>query len=143
MTKATASKRPAGTAAALAGSMLLVLALAACSSKPTGGGSTPTGGATASSPAGAPAAATVEVNPDPATIGVFAPATVSVKVGDTVKWAFKDANPHTVTADDNSFTSPASGLANGQSFSHTFTSAGSFPYHCAIHPQMKATVIVQ
>ncbi|MEA2511515.1 MAG: hypothetical protein QOJ59_1002, partial [Thermomicrobiales bacterium] len=27
-------------------------------------------------------------------------------------------------------------------FSHTFTSAGTFSYHCDYHPNMKATIIV-
>ena len=34
-------------------------------------------------------------------------------------------------------------IAPGASFSKTFTSAGSFPYHCTIHPGMVGTVTVQ
>jgi plastocyanin len=34
-------------------------------------------------------------------------------------------------------------LAQDASFVRTFPSAGTFPYHCAIHPSMKATVIVE
>src|SRR5207248_6729988 len=33
-------------------------------------------------------------------------------------------------------------LATKKSFSHTFSKAGTFPYHGAIHPLMKASVVV-
>lgn len=132
-------KRSIGRVAAVAGSFLLVIGLAACGAKTTATGSSAT---PPSSSAPVPAA-TVDVLPDPATIGAFTPATVTISVGQTVEWVFKDANPHTVTADDMSFSSVASGLANGQTYSHTFTKAGTYPYHCAIHPQMHGTVIVK
>jgi plastocyanin len=71
----------------------------------------------------------------------FAPAMITVKVGDSVTWTNKDSTTHTVTADDKSF---ASGdLANGATFSFTFAKAGTFPYHCSIHPSMTGTVVVQ
>ena len=52
---------------------------------------------------------------------------------------------HTVTSDDGK--SFDSGIANpiaasGGIYSFTFTKAGSFPYHCQIHPFMKATIKV-
>ncbi len=70
----------------------------------------------------------------------FDPVTVNVKVGQTVTWTNQDNTPHTVTADDKSFASKP--LSTGESFSQTFTTAGTFAYHCSIHPNMKATVIV-
>jgi plastocyanin len=130
-------KRSIGRVAAVAGSFLLVVGLAACGANTTGSSAPP---ASSAAPA---AAAVVDVLPDPATIGAFTPATVTISVGQTVEWVFKDANPHTATADDMSFSSVASGLANGQTYSHTFTKAGTYPYHCAIHPQMHGTVIVK
>jgi plastocyanin len=51
-----------------------------------------------------------------------------------------DAATHTWTADDGSWDSGS--LANGASSTHTFGSAGTFAYHCAIHPSMKGTVVV-
>ena len=48
---------------------------------------------------------------------------------------------HTVTADDGSFDSKS--LASNATFSQTFAKAGTFAYHCAIHPGMKGTVTVQ
>ena len=34
-------------------------------------------------------------------------------------------------------------LANGKTYSFTFTTPGTYAYHCAIHTYMKATIIVQ
>ncbi len=70
----------------------------------------------------------------------FDPATITVKAGQTVVWTNEDVTPHTVVADDNSFQSPS--IAKGQTFTHTFTTAGTFSYHCSIHPKMKAQVVV-
>jgi plastocyanin len=61
----------------------------------------------------------------------FAPKTIVVSVGDTITWKNDGAFTHTVTADDSSFDSGS--LFSGAQFSHTFTSAGAFPYHCQIH----------
>jgi plastocyanin len=71
----------------------------------------------------------------------FSPTSITAKVGDKVTWTNNDSTTHTVTADDNSFSS--GDLAPGASFSFTFTKAGTFPYHCSIHSSMKATVVVQ
>jgi plastocyanin len=34
-------------------------------------------------------------------------------------------------------------LAAGATFSQTFTTAGTFPYHCNIHSNMHGTITVQ
>lgn len=77
------------------------------------------------------------------TIGGFAfgPASVTVSVGDTVTWTNNDPQTHTATADDASW--DAGNIAGGGGTkSVTFTTAGTFPYHCAIHPAMTGTVTV-
>jgi plastocyanin len=71
----------------------------------------------------------------------FDPVTITIKVGETVTWTNQDNVVHTVAADDNSWTSD--NLGKGASFSHTFNTAGTFTYHCGVHPNMKGTVIVQ
>jgi len=71
----------------------------------------------------------------------FGSGTVTVPVDTTVTWVNRDDDAHTVTADDGSFTSP--GLDRGKQFSHQFTSPGMYPYHCALHPHMKAWIIVK
>ncbi len=61
----------------------------------------------------------------------FDPATVTVNAGDTVVWTNNGAVAHTVTASDGSWDS--GNLSPGQSFSHTFNSAGTVAYYCAFH----------
>jgi plastocyanin len=70
----------------------------------------------------------------------FGPASASVHVGDTITWTNQDIAPHTATANDGSF--DTGNLDQGKSGSHTFTTAGTFPYICKIHPSMKGTVVV-
>jgi plastocyanin len=71
----------------------------------------------------------------------FGPATLTVKVGDTVTWVNKDVAGHSATADDGSFDTGV--MSQGESGSHTFTQAGTYEYHCTPHPNMKGTIIVQ
>jgi plastocyanin len=71
----------------------------------------------------------------------FDPASITVKAGDTVTWTNQDSATHTVAADNGEFKS--GDLGNGATFSFTFAKAGTYPYHCSIHPNMKGTVVVQ
>jgi plastocyanin len=71
----------------------------------------------------------------------FSPAAITIPSGTTVTWTNNDSAPHTVTADDNSFTSGT--LNQGAKFSHKFTSAATVNYHCEVHPMMTASVTVQ
>ena len=71
----------------------------------------------------------------------FSPTPLTIKAGGTVVWTDNQPIfPHTVTADDNSFSSGL--LHQGNTFSHTFTTPGTYTYHCAVHPFMHGTVIV-
>jgi plastocyanin len=47
---------------------------------------------------------------------------------------------HTVTVGDGSFDSGA--LGEGEAFSQTFDTAGTFTYACSFHPAMTATITV-
>lgn len=71
----------------------------------------------------------------------FSPRTLTVAPGTTVVWTQKDSAPHTVTSDTGAWAASAD-LQAGQTFSHTFTTAGTFAYHCAVHPNMTATIVV-
>ncbi len=71
----------------------------------------------------------------------FSPASLSVSAGSTVTWYNNDAVAHTVTADDGSFDS--GNIPMGGKYSKVFSSAGTFAYHCTIHPMMMATVTVK
>jgi plastocyanin len=69
----------------------------------------------------------------------FYPASIEVKKGSVVEWKNDDLVPHTATSP--SFDSGS--LTSGQSWRHTFTAAGTFPYVCTFHPNMKGVVIVK
>jgi plastocyanin len=72
----------------------------------------------------------------------FQPATVTIQVGDTVTWTNLDSAPHTAT--DTASSPLFDGvMSTGQSFSYTFTRAGTIDYFCTYHPEMTGTVIVQ
>jgi plastocyanin len=70
----------------------------------------------------------------------FTPSTITVAAGTTIKWTNKDGVNHTVTSDTGVFDSGSMG--DGATFTFTFSTSGSFPYHCSVHPGMKATVVV-
>ena len=70
----------------------------------------------------------------------FAPQTLTVGVGDSVTWANADAQGHTATADDAAFDTGT--ISGNSSKSVTLTNAGTFAYHCSIHPAMTATLTV-
>jgi len=71
----------------------------------------------------------------------FQPATLNIKVGTIVMWTNTSDAPHTVTSDTGAFNT-ANPISKGQNFMFTFTTAGTFAYHCNIHPYMKATIVV-
>lgn len=73
----------------------------------------------------------------------FAPNTLTIKVGTTVKWtnSATDKINHTATAADRSFDSGL--LKPGESFRFRFEKTGTYQYICGLHPeQMRATVRV-
>jgi plastocyanin len=133
----------------LAGGIAATLTLAACGSQAASappssnvavGSSTSMTTMQMPAPAATPAAAPVATNQVSIASFAFGPGTAMVKPGTTVTWTNQDEDQHTVTADDASFAS--SPLATGQTFTHTFTTPGTYHYHCAIHPFMHGTVVV-
>jgi len=124
----TSFRSPASPLPALA--VIAIAAVAAC-------GKTGTGNLNPVTPAVVQPAAAASVK----IFGfAFHPKTLNIKVGTTVKWTNQQNIDHTVTANGGSFNSGH--LAPGHIFSHKFTKAGKFPYHCMIHTFMKATVVV-
>lgn len=69
----------------------------------------------------------------------YTPSEDHVKVGTTVTWTNQDVTPHTVTGDWG--TSQLFG--KGQSYSHTFETAGTYDYYCQPHPYMKGSIVVE
>jgi plastocyanin len=76
----------------------------------------------------------------------FSPASTNISVNDTVIWTWPSgSNNHNVTSTSSPQAWTASPTENGPvTFSHTFATAGSFPYECTIHASfgMKATITV-
>jgi plastocyanin len=72
----------------------------------------------------------------------FSPGTITVIIGfnNTVTFTNKDSANHTVTATDHSFDSGI--IEPGQSWTHTFSTAGTYTYYCIFHTWMKGKVIV-
>ncbi|HXI19534.1 MAG TPA: plastocyanin/azurin family copper-binding protein [Gemmatimonadales bacterium] len=74
----------------------------------------------------------------------FHPASITVPVGGKVTWL--NCEPagtpsHTTTADAGAWSSTL--LDPGASFTFTFTTAGTFSYHCEPHPFMTGEIKVQ
>jgi len=93
-----------------------------------------------SAPAG-PITAKINLNPDPTNGGAFSPASASVKVGESVQWTWVDTTAqHTSTADDGTWDSGLAGAGN--TFVFTFTKAGTYSYHCSVHPAMVGKITV-
>lgn len=81
----------------------------------------------------------------------YVPSSLTVPAGTTVTWTHQDTGiPHSVTSDTGAFDSSptcsgantAGCLASGQTFSHLFSAAGTFAYHCHIHSFMHGTIVV-
>ncbi|HVD16234.1 MAG TPA: cupredoxin domain-containing protein [Actinomycetota bacterium] len=69
----------------------------------------------------------------------YLPGSINIRVGQKVSWNNEDQVAHTVTADGLTF---GKNLPTGAVFNFAFVKPGNFPYHCAIHPAMRGTVVV-
>jgi plastocyanin len=111
-----------------------MLAVAACSST-----------AATAAPTSAPSAAGSAAPAGGPTISIrnfsFGAGTAAATAGDTITWVNNDDAPHTVTFDDASL-SGSGPLNAGDKFTLSIAKAGSYTYHCKIHPSMKATITV-
>lgn len=72
----------------------------------------------------------------------FSSKELKIKKGDSVTWTNFDAIKHTVTSDSRGELNSKLLSAN-ENYQHTFNDAGIFNYHCAPHPYMKGTIIVE
>ena len=70
----------------------------------------------------------------------FSPPSITIKAGTAVRWTNQDGATHSVTSDTGVWDS--GGIAQGASYTRVFDTAGTFAYHCGIHPSMKGTIIV-
>jgi plastocyanin len=72
----------------------------------------------------------------------YAPNPVSMRVGQTIAWRDADSITHTATQDGGGFNTGAVAAA-ATSAATMMNTAGTFTYHCTIHPGMVGTVSVQ
>lgn len=77
----------------------------------------------------------------------FTPQTITVDKGEIVRWENRDTVPHRIMFTDATGQDVDIGyetfLTPHQSYSRKFIAAGTYPYYCKIHPEMKGTVIVE
>src|SRR5207253_1543733 len=71
----------------------------------------------------------------------FVPSAVTIDQGDSITWTNTDAANHQVVGDKGAFSSPV--LKTGQSYSFTFSTAGTFHYKDALAKKLKGTVVVK
>lgn len=85
-------------------------------------------------------------NPPPATNTItmsnmrYSVGSLTVKAGATVTWVNDDEMSHTVTSDNGTFNS--GNLKKGDTYKYTFNDIGTYPYHCGLHTEMKANIVV-
>ena len=83
-------------------------------------------------------------SPSSATVSIknmaFNPISLSITTGTTVTWVNNDTTAHTVTANDGSFNSGT--ITAGSKFTQSFSTTGTFAYHCTLHPEMTGTIVV-
>lgn len=70
----------------------------------------------------------------------FKPATLNVAKGTTVRFANNDRTAHTATRNRGFDTGR---IGRGKAASVRFNRAGTFRYHCTIHPEMRGKIVVQ
>jgi plastocyanin len=73
--------------------------------------------------------------------GAYRPDDLNVALGTTVTWMNTDSVSHTSTSDVPGWSSGV--VAPGGQFSVALQTAGTFPYHCTIHPGMVGTIVVR
>ena len=71
----------------------------------------------------------------------FHPATLSVRVGQTVTWRNDDTTDHNVTATKGA-TFKSRAFGGGGSYRFTPRRAGAIQYVCTLHPGMEGTLLV-
>jgi plastocyanin len=79
----------------------------------------------------------------------FTPESLDIAVGDSVQWTNNSTNQkHSATSDDGiTFDSKLLNAKQAgqppQSYTYMFNAAGTYPYHCIIHTNMKGTITVK
>lgn len=70
----------------------------------------------------------------------YTPASLSIRVGESVRWTNYDAAPHDAVAYSGNWKTPL--LKVNESATQVFSTPGTYPYYCTVHPAMRGTVDV-
>jgi len=96
-------------------------------------------------PYGSTGSSTPVTKPSPNTVAItnftFSPESLTIAKGTVITWQNNDAVAHTSTSDNQVW--DTGNIAPGTSKTTTFGTAGTFAYHCTVHPMMTGTIIVQ
>ncbi|HET9831596.1 MAG TPA: plastocyanin/azurin family copper-binding protein, partial [Vicinamibacterales bacterium] len=117
------------------GSLMAVLALGA------GCGSSSTSPSGSASPQGPGIDFTININGDRGSAS-YAPSPLTMRVGQVVNWHNLDSIEHTATL-EGMFDSGRIPAGSAHDNAVTMSRAGTFTYHCTIHPGMVGTIVVQ
>jgi plastocyanin len=127
-------REPVFFASIAAGAMLLLASACSSNSSSPSSYSSP---APSSGGGGTPAPSTVTISGSQ-----FSPSTLTVTKGTVVTWKNNDGIKHTATSDNATW--DAGAMNAGATASFTFSTSGTFPYHCLIHGTgMAGTIVVQ
>jgi plastocyanin len=77
----------------------------------------------------------------PGASGCFTPDPIRITAGDSVTWTNNTSITHTATSDSGAWNT-GNISAGSTSGAILFSTPGTFPYHCTIHPSMTGSVIV-
>ena len=72
----------------------------------------------------------------------FSPSTLTVSVGDIVRWTNNHSFTHTATSTDTPVAWEDADITPGTTFEITFNNTGEFPYDCAYHSSMTGIITV-
>lgn len=73
----------------------------------------------------------------------FEPQQLNVTVNSSVIWTNEDAAPHNIVSDKDAVAEFKSDMfKKGETFEFNFTTPGSYPYHCGVHPSMTGVIQV-
>lgn len=121
--------------------VLISLALAAACGSSSSSPTTPTTTTPPPATGGSGNGVTIPTGAETKGSSAYVPNPITVTAGTAVTWTNTDSTAHTATGDGGAFNSGT--IPAGGSFSFTFQTRGTFPYHCTFHRGMVGSVVVQ
>ena len=124
--------------------LFAMLALAGCGGTAATGGPSVVASAAPAVSSGAVAACALSTGSGTVAVSIvdfsFTPAAISAKVGDIITFTNNGAKSHSATLDAGDCDTGI--LAGGASGGLTFSKAGTYAFHCAVHSSMTGTIAI-